>query len=195
MDDFHEDDDDSIHCFNGSPIYRKPWCPTAQVPAPSTAYEAYDSVYELVEEEELEEPEVRNSQRFRAFWTQKTPFSRRFGLIFKLGKLFFPMLNGVCVATIPEVAESMMKPIFFLLVTQGESITNSWASWGFNRSPKTLRAKEIVAEGLVDGLSNSNYTHHLRVEQTITDRLTKIGVVGCPPKYGFLRGDPKIQRL
>ena len=98
------------------PPLRKPWCPTAQVPAPSNAYEAYDSVYELVEEEELEEPEepeVRNIQRFRAFWTQKTPFSQRFGLIFQLGKGFFPMLNGVCIATIPEVAESMMKPIYF----------------------------------------------------------------------------------
>jgi len=97
------------------PPLRKPWCPTAQVPAPSNAYEAYDSVYELVEEEELEEPEepeVRNIQRFRTFWTQKTPFSQRFGLIFKLGKRFFS--NGVC-----------------------DSITNSWASWGFNRTPKT----------------------------------------------------------
>ena len=36
----------------------------AQVPAPSAAYEAYDSIYEMVEEEELEEPEAGHIQIF-----------------------------------------------------------------------------------------------------------------------------------
>ena len=73
----------------------------SQVPAPSAAYDAYDSVYEEVEEEELEE-EARNIQKLRDFdrcrtLTQKTRENLEIGLCSNWETGIFPCSMGRCI--------------------------------------------------------------------------------------------------